>query len=188
YAIALEKKISKQDIIERYLNVAAFGHGAYGIFAAAHVYFGKDPKDLSLAEAALIAGLVKAPSTNDPATEKGLPRAMERMKYVLKQMVTMGTITDAQRAEAELTKVTIFGQRTPEGCESVQRPDLNAAFFCDYLRRWWLSQPSLGKDSFERENKLQSGGYTIISSLDLNTQTAAAKYAVDQPEVGKNEK
>src|SRR6266540_3027208 len=106
YAIALEKKLTKQQILERYLNIAAYGHGAYGVFAASHVYFNKDPKDLTLPEAAIIAGLVKAPTNYDPATEKGLPRALDRMKYVLKQMVTMGTITDAQRAEAEQTKLT----------------------------------------------------------------------------------
>jgi len=83
YAVALEKKLSKAQILERYLNISAYGHGAYGIFAASHVYFNKDPKDLTLPEAALIAGLVKAPSTNDPATKDGLPRAVERMKYVL---------------------------------------------------------------------------------------------------------
>ena len=76
YAIALEKKLTKEQILERYLNIASYGHGAYGIFAASHVYFNKDPKDLTLPEAALIAGLVKAPGTSDPATEKGYPRAI----------------------------------------------------------------------------------------------------------------
>src|SRR5258706_953600 len=89
-ALALEKKLTKQQILERYLNISAYGHGAYGIFAAAHVYFDKDPKDLTLAESALIAGLVKAPTTNDPATPDGLPKAIARQGYVLKQMVAMG--------------------------------------------------------------------------------------------------
>jgi membrane peptidoglycan carboxypeptidase len=188
YAIALEKKLSKEQILERYLNISPFGHGAYGIFAAAQVYFNKNPKDLTLAESALIAGMVKAPGTNDPTTEEGLPRATERMKYVLRQMVTMGAITDAQRIEAEAAGLKISGQRPPQGCESVQRPELNAGFFCDYLRRWWLTQPAFGADAFERENRLRSGGYTIVSSLDIATQTAAARYAVDQPEIGRSEK
>ncbi|WP_432827968.1 transglycosylase domain-containing protein [Dactylosporangium sp. CA-092794] len=187
-AMALEKKLTKQQILERYLNISSFGHGAYGIYAAAHVYFGKDPKDLTLPESALIAGLVKAPSTNDPATEDGLPRAIARETYVLNQMVTMGYITPQQRTEAQATKLTIVGQRTPEGCESVQRPDLGAGFLCDYLRRWWGDQPAFGADPFERENKLRSGGYTIISSLNVQTQAAAFKYAKDQPNVGSGEK
>jgi membrane peptidoglycan carboxypeptidase len=188
YAIALEKKLSKQEILKRYLNISPFGHGTFGVYAAAHVYFNKDPKDLTIAESALIAGLVKSPSLTDPATEKGLPRALDRQKYVLGQMVALGYITEAQRAEAANTKLEISGQRTPEGCDAVQHPELNAGFFCDYLRRWWLTQGSFGADTYERENRLQSGGYTIISSLDLATQTAATKYAKDQPDIAKGDK
>jgi membrane peptidoglycan carboxypeptidase len=183
-AMALEKKLNKQQILERYLNISSFGHGAYGIYAASHVYFGKDPKDLTLGEAALIAGLVKAPSTNDPATADGLPKAITRQAYVLDQMVGMKYITDQQRSEAEAAKLTIVGQRTPEGCENVQRADLGGGFLCDYLRRWWADQPAFGADAFERENKLRSGGYTIISSLNVQTQAAAFKYAKNQPNVG----
>ncbi|WP_433085319.1 transglycosylase domain-containing protein [Dactylosporangium sp. CA-052675] len=183
-AMALEKKLTKQQILERYLNISTFGHGAFGIYAAAHVYFGKDPRDLTLAEAALLAGLVKAPSTNDPATADGLPKAIGRQGYVLDQMVAMKYITPQQRDEAKAQKLTIVGQRTPEGCESVQRGDLGAGFLCDYLRRWWDEQPAFGADAFDRENKLRSGGYTIISSLNVQTQAAAFKYAKNQPDVG----
>jgi membrane peptidoglycan carboxypeptidase len=188
YAVALEKKLTKQQILERYLNISAYGHGAYGIFAASHVYFNKDPKDLTLPEAALIAGLVKAPSTNDPATKDGLPRALDRQTYVLDQMVTMHYITKAQRDEAKQVKLTIVGQRTPEGCAAIQHPELGAGFHCDYLRRWWLEQTAFGADTYERENRLQSGGYTIISALDLTTQAAAFRYAQNQPGVGKSQK
>src|SRR5262249_16048072 len=131
YAIALEKKLTKPQILERYLNIASYGHGAYGIFPASHLYFNNDPNDLTPPEAAQIAGLVKAAGTCDPATEKGYPRAIERMGYVLRQMVSMNYITDAQRIEAEKTQLKIVGQRTPEGCESVQRPELAAGFACD---------------------------------------------------------
>ena len=183
-AVALEKKLSKEQILERYLNISSFGHGAYGIFAASHVYFNKDPKDLTLPEAALIAGLVKAPTTNDPATAEGLPRALDRQKYVLGQMVTMGYITSQQADEAAATELTIVGKRTPEGCEAVQRPDLGAGFMCDYLRRWWLEQPAFGADAYERQNKLRSGGYTIVSSMSVQAQAAAFKYAQEQPGAG----
>ncbi|GGM85424.1 transglycosylase domain-containing protein [Dactylosporangium sucinum] len=187
-AIALEKKLSKEQILERYLNISSFGHGAYGIFAASHVYFDKDPKDLTLPEAALIAGLVKAPTTNDPATAEGLPRALDRQKYVLGQMVTMGYITRQQADEAAATELTIVGRRAPEGCEAVQRPDLGAGFMCDYLRRWWLEQPAFGADAYERQNKLRSGGYTIISSMSVQAQAAAFKYAQNQPGAGDSVK
>jgi membrane peptidoglycan carboxypeptidase len=187
-AVALEKKLSKEQILERYLNISSYGHGAYGIFAASHVYFNKDPKDLTLPEAALIAGLVKAPTTNDPATAEGLPRALDRQKYVLGQMVTMGYITRQQADEAAATELTIVGRRTPEGCEAVQRPDLGAGFMCDYLRRWWLEQPAFGADAYERQNKLRSGGYTIVSSMSVQAQAAAFQYAQNQPGVGNSVK
>ncbi|MFG2037771.1 penicillin-binding protein [Dactylosporangium sp. NPDC048998] len=187
YAIDLEKKLSKKDILERYLNIAAFGHGAYGIFAASHVYFEKDPKDLTLPEAALIAGLVKAPGTNDPATAKGLQPALDRQKYVLNQMVSMGYIDRATADAAGKEKLNIVGKRTPEGCESVQRPELGAGFYCDYLRRWWLTQKTFGEDQYQRANRLRAGGYTVISSLDIQTQAAAFKYAQEQPFVSKDQ-
>ncbi|MEV0130737.1 transglycosylase domain-containing protein [Dactylosporangium sp. NPDC050688] len=188
YAIDLEKKLSKDQILERYLNIAAYGHGAYGIFAASHVYFEKDPKDLTLPEAALIAGLVKAPGTSDPATTEGLPRALDRQKYVLNQMIAMGYINQQQADEAANAKLNIVGKRTPEGCESVQGAGLGAGFYCDYLRRWWMDQKVFGEDQYQRANRLRAGGYTVVSALDINTQAAAAKYAADQPNVGKSEK
>src|SRR5690349_7609478 len=66
YAIALEKKLSKQEILDRYLNIAYFGNSAYGIDAASQSYFAKPPSQLTLSEAALLAGLVQAPDTYDP--------------------------------------------------------------------------------------------------------------------------
>src|SRR4051812_13898993 len=157
YAIDLEKKLNKDQILERYLNIASYGHGSYGVFAAAHVYFEKDPKDLTLPEAALIAGLVKAPGTSDPATPEGRPRALERQKYVLNQMVAMGYIKQQQADEAGKVALNIVGKRTPEGCESVQQPLLGAGFYCDYLRRWWMDQKIFGEDQYQRANRLRAG-------------------------------
>jgi membrane peptidoglycan carboxypeptidase len=82
-AIEVEKRYTKAQILERYLNIASYGQGAYGIFAASQVYFGKPPSDLTLGEAAIIAGLVKGPSEYNPATEAGRPKALERRLYVL---------------------------------------------------------------------------------------------------------
>ncbi|MGC9670862.1 transglycosylase domain-containing protein [Planosporangium sp. 12N6] len=175
FALAIEKKYNKQEILERYLNISSFGHGAYGVFAASQVYFGKEPKDLTLPEAALLAGLVKAPSSYDPA-DPDYPEkrtaALERREYVLRQMVTLKYITQQQADQAKAAELKIVGQRSPEGCASMPRGDLGAGFFCDYLYRWWLSQADFGTDPFSRQNKLKSGGYKIISSLDVNTQAA----------------
>src|SRR3954471_11134694 len=181
FAMALEKKYNKKQILERYLNISSFGHSAYGIFAASQVYFGKDPKDLTLAEAALLAGLVKAPSSFDPADNDAPEKraaALERREYVLRQMVTLKYITPQQADEAKAAELKIVGQRSPEGCASMPRPELGAGFYCDFFHRWWLSQPGLGADEYERENRLKSGGFRITTSLDVNTQ-AALKRQVD---------
>jgi len=178
YALALEKKYSKAQILERYLNIASFGHGAYGIYAASQVYFGKTPGQLTLAEAALLAGLVQAPSAYDPADPahpaKRAAAFERRNSYVLRQMVALRYITAEQAGAARAEQPPIIGKRAPEGCTSA-RPELNAGFFCDYLYRWWLEQPAFGADAFERENHLRSGGYAIVSSLDLTTQASAKR-------------
>src|SRR5205823_2501902 len=91
YALALEKQLTKQQILNRYLNIAPFGGGAFGVYAASQVFFNKTPKDLTLGEASLLAGLVKAPSTYNPLTPDGLKQAVERRdSYVLPNMVKMG--------------------------------------------------------------------------------------------------
>src|SRR5256886_5186701 len=85
-AIALEKRMTKTQILEGYLNVAYFGHRAYGVFAAADVYFSKLPEDLTLGEAALIAGLVQAPSVYDPAG-RDTAQALARRNYVIDRKI-----------------------------------------------------------------------------------------------------
>ncbi|WP_344316070.1 biosynthetic peptidoglycan transglycosylase, partial [Actinoplanes couchii] len=78
YALQIEKQIGKDQILERYLNIAPFGNQAYGVFAASQVYFNKKPKDLSVAEAAMLAGMVKAPSSFNPTVPTGLEQITER--------------------------------------------------------------------------------------------------------------
>src|SRR5690606_29590925 len=84
-AVEVEKHLSKAEILEQYLNRAYFGHRAYGIYAAAEIFFSKRPADLTLGEAATLAGLVQAPTAYDPAAED--PRAAtERRNFVLDRM------------------------------------------------------------------------------------------------------
>src|SRR4051794_28707918 len=87
-AIELEKHMSKSEILERYLNVAYFGHRAYGILAAPEVYFPKKPADLTVPEAALLSGLVQAPSSYDPAVSDA-KAATTRRDYVIDRMVDL---------------------------------------------------------------------------------------------------
>jgi membrane peptidoglycan carboxypeptidase len=93
YAMQLDADLSKEEILERYLNIAPFGNGAYGVFAASQVYFGKHPRDLKIEEAAMLAGMVKAPSAFDPTTRNGYPHAVERRNYVIRNMQEIGAIT-----------------------------------------------------------------------------------------------
>jgi len=185
YALALERQLTKDQILERYLNIAPFGHSAFGIYAAAQVYFNKLPKDLTLTEAALLAGLVKAPSAYDPTTEQGHPAAQDRRNnYVLANMVKVGYITEAQRQETIKQPVVITGKATPNGCTAVV--DNGWGPFCDYLYRWWLSQPAFGADGYEREARLKSGGYTIYTSLDVNAQASAKRNVEKYDRTGSN--
>jgi membrane peptidoglycan carboxypeptidase len=184
-AIALESVLTKDEILERYLNIAAFGHGAYGIYAASQVYFNKEPKDLTLPEAALLAGLPKAPSEFDPVDADGRRKALERRTYVLSQMVRMGSITQAQSDAALKAELKVVGKRTPNGC--VATTVAHWGFFCDYLYRWWLDQKAFGRDQAERENKLKAGGYRIVTSLDAKIQNSAKKNIEAQVKTGNSD-
>src|SRR3712207_3585765 len=105
YALQVEKELSKDQILERYLNIAPFGNGAYGVFAASQVYFNKHPKDLTVGEAAMLSGMVKAPSSFNPTTPSGHEQITDRRdNYIIPAMVTMGAITQAQADEAKKQK------------------------------------------------------------------------------------
>lgn len=175
YAIALEKKFTKDQILERYLNIAYYGEGAYGVEAAAHHYFGTTAAELTLSQAAMLAGQVQNPSQTNPV--KNLPRATERRNQVLNRMEHVGWATAAEVAAAktekfDASKVTV----TPRGCVTSPYP-----FLCDYVRRTLLSDamPSLGKTPEERRNLLNRGGLTIQTLIDPKTQDAAEE-AVNQ--------
>ncbi len=97
-AIAIEKRYSKDQILELYFNQIYFGHGAYGVEAAAHTYFQKSVEELTLPEVALLAGLPRAPNYYSPMIDKG--RAMRRREHVLNRMTEMGFITKDQALAA----------------------------------------------------------------------------------------
>src|SRR5262252_681950 len=113
-AMELTRRYSKDEILEMYLNEIGYGNRAYGIEAAAETYFSKPARELTLAEASLLAGLPQAPSYNDPYTN--LPVARERQRYVLDQMVRTGAITasladDAARTALKFTPPSASGTR-----------------------------------------------------------------------------
>ncbi|MEO3776305.1 transglycosylase domain-containing protein [Micromonospora sp. B11E3] len=172
-ALQVDKEFSKDEILNRYLNLASFGNGAYGIYAASQVYFGKPPSKLTIAEAALLAGMVKAPSTNDPTTKTGYPLALDRRNYVIKNMVEIGAITKEEGEAAQATKLVVKDKTTPNGCVATNKKEWG--FFCDYFYRWWLQQETFGSTTYDRERRLKSGGYTITTTLDVQAQNAGDK-------------
>ncbi|MEU6074914.1 penicillin-binding protein [Micromonospora sp. NPDC047074] len=173
YAIQIDKEFSKDEILERYLNIAAFGNGAYGIYAASQVYFSKPPSKLKIEEAAMLAGMVKAPSTNDPTTKSGYKAAVERRDYVIENMVEIGAITRQEADAAKAVQLKITGKRAPNGCVSAN--EKGWGFFCDYFYRWWMGQETFGSTSYDRERRLKSGGYTVVTTLEPQAQRGADK-------------
>ncbi|MFE7870509.1 transglycosylase domain-containing protein [Micromonospora humida] len=174
YATELEKTLSKDEILNRYLNIAYFGSGAYGVAAASQRYFGKAPADLTLAESALLAGLVQSPDEYSPI-DGDRDAALKRRGYVLDSMIATGAITAAQADAARAERLTLHPTAQPNGCTATVTAD--AGFFCDYLRRWWLEQPAFGATAQEREQALRRGGYRVVTSLDPDVQATAAAEA-----------
>ncbi|PWU43211.1 glycosyl transferase [Micromonospora globispora] len=173
YALQIDKELTKDEILERYLNIAAFGNGAYGIFAASQVYFGKKPSELDIQQSAMLAGMVKAPTAFDPTTKAGYPEAVARRDYVIQNMVDIGAITQAQADQAKKIPLKVLDKRTPNGCVATNKRTWG--FFCDYFYRWWMQQGTFGSTSYDRERRLKSGGYTITTTMDVQAQMGADK-------------
>ncbi len=181
-AMTVEKRMSKQAILERYLNSAYFGHRAYGAFAAAKVYFSKDPKDLTLAEAALLAGLVKAPTDYDPASNDSTA-AKDRRDYVLRTMGQLGFIDPDSAAAAQQDPLLLTVYEPQNDCQGVAPEINNYAYFCDFFRNWWMKQPEFGANPGERLDHLRRGGYRVVSSLDPNLQNMAMARVLEKEKV-----
>ncbi|MBI1378837.1 MAG: hypothetical protein GC157_15360 [Frankiales bacterium] len=174
YALALERELTKAQILERYLNIAYFGAGAYGVEAAARRYFSKHANQLTLVEAATLAGAVQQPVAYDPTRN---PKSSQyRRKQVLTRMVEMGYITQAQAtaASAVPTKTFLKPSVPHNGCTTSYAP-----YFCDYVYRLLKTDPAFGKTPADREALLNRGGLIIRTTLQPKAQRAAQR-AVDK--------
>lgn len=163
-AIKIEAALSKDQILELYLNQIYLGQRAYGFAAAAHVYFGKPLKDLSLAQQAMLAGLPKAPSTTNPVTNPG--RAEQRQRVVLKRMRDLDYI-DATAYQAALAAPLAL--RPPSTETRVE-----ASYVVELVRQQMLAR--YPQDSYTR-------GYTVTTTLVAGDQEAAneaVRKAVDR--------
>ncbi|MEV4065804.1 transglycosylase domain-containing protein [Nonomuraea dietziae] len=169
YAMGVEKKYTKEQILEKYLNIAYFGAGAYGVEAAAKRFFGVRAGKLTLPQAATLAGAVQDPNATDPNLgRKHRERLLKRRDVVLDRMAELGRITPQEAAAAKATKLGYKGTKIPGGCESSAYP-----YFCLYVRHEILSNPDFGRTARARLEMLNRGGLTIRTTLDPATQAAA---------------
>jgi penicillin-binding protein 1A len=159
----LEEELTKEDILGRYLNTVYFGHGAYGIERGAETFFSKPASDLTLAEGALLAGLIAGPERWDPVDQP--EAALERRNVVLDRMLELRMITEPAWEEA---RASSLGLRPDLGRERYPAP-----YFVDYVKRQILSSPRFGATYAERYRFLFEGGLRIYTTLDLRIQRAA---------------
>ncbi len=179
YALALEKRLPKAEILRRYLNIALFGHQSYGIYAASHTYFSTTPAKLTLDQAALLAGLVQSPNAYDPLQSDKTP-ALQRRNYILDRMAAMHYISKDDAASARAKPIRLAPADVPNGCVSVPARHRDWGFFCDYFVNWWRSQPAFGRSTQERMDALNRGGYRVVTTLDPKVQSAAHRRIAEQ--------
>jgi membrane peptidoglycan carboxypeptidase len=171
HAMAVEEKYTKNEILEKYLNIAYFGAGAYGVEAAAKRFFGVSAADLDLAQAATLAGAVQSPNATDPNLgREHRKRLLERRNVVLDRMAELGKITPAEVAAARKKKLGYKGTPLPGGCQASPYP-----YFCLYVRNEVLRNPAFGKTARSRLALLNRGGLTIKTTLDPKMQRAAER-------------
>lgn len=168
YALALEKDLSKQEILNRYLNIAYFGSGAYGVEAAARRYFSTTADKLTVGQAATLAGIVQQPVGYDPLLNPN--DSTQRRNVVLDRMEQQGMITAEQAAKAKSRPMSklLNPKKVTNGCAESTYP-----FFCDYVIRQIKKSPLYGKTADEREDLLKRGGLVIKTTLNEAGQKAA---------------
>lgn len=169
-ALALEKRFTKGEILSRYLNIAYFGSGAYGIEAASRRYFSKPAANLTLAEAATLAGIVQRPTSYDPIRNPEL--SAERRNVVLDRMASLGyiSVADSERAQKIPMQALLNPTQVSNGCTSSYAP-----FFCDYVLQSIRENNIFGETPEQREAFLRRGGYTITTTLDPTVQKAVTQ-------------
>ncbi|MEO3933487.1 transglycosylase domain-containing protein [Micrococcaceae bacterium Sec7.4] len=166
-AIELEKKYTKDQILDGYLNIVFFSRDAYGIEAASRYFFSTTAKSLTLPQAALLAGLVKSPSFYNPVVHPD--NAIQRRNQVLDAMLTLGRISRTDYDAAVATGVELAVTPGKQGCAGAEM----APYFCDYVSHLILNNPAYGVDLAARVRKLYRGGLTITTTLDSRLQAAA---------------
>ena len=164
-AFRLESTLSKQQILELYLNSSFLGRNAYGVQAASRAYFDKDVADLTLPEAAYLAVLPRAPSNYDPI--RRTQRALDRRSYVLREMTTNGYITEAQRAAAAAAPLGTIRYGSNEKFRQM------GGYFMEEVRRDLMRR--FGETAEQGPNSVYAGGLWVRTSMVPVMQDAAAE-------------
>lgn len=155
-AIKIEKNLEKEEILELYLNKIYFGHGAYGVEMASRIYFGKPVKKITLSEAAMLSGLIKAPTFYSPYND--LAGAKNRQLIVLNRMQEEGYIKKSEKEKA--LKQPIYLSSVREGMEANN-------YFIDYIKKYLLDKYG--------EEVVYKKGLKVFTTLDRKAQALAAK-------------
>jgi penicillin-binding protein 1A len=154
WAIIIERKFSKQEILQAYLNQVYFGEGAYGVEASSQVYFGKHANELTLAESALLAGLPRGPNVYSPYVDN--KAALERRATVLAGMLKEGYITQQQLEAAEREPIVLVGKK---------KRTVTASYFIDYVANELVGRYGA--------NRVYKGGLKVYTTMDSKVQQAA---------------
>jgi membrane peptidoglycan carboxypeptidase len=164
YATQLEERLTKDQILSEYLNLAYFGHGVYGIGTAAEYYFDRPVSDLNLRQGALLAGMIRAPEINDPIDRPDDARG--RRDIVLDQMAAQGYITAEHAAAAQARGL---------GLNPAKAPPKGRSFFVTYVTELLKREPALGPTRQARAEAILRGGLTIRTTLDPRLQRDARR-------------
>ncbi|MEM4396968.1 MAG: PBP1A family penicillin-binding protein [Candidatus Woesearchaeota archaeon] len=168
YSVQLEKYYSKQEILEMYLNEIYFGHGAYGIKAAAKLYFNKEVKDLNLAEAAILATLPQSPKYNSPVLYP--ENSKKRQKMVFKRLIENGYITKEQADKSYEEFWASYSQKTFPTDFNAQSLTINKApYYVDAVLKMLKSEGFTDEQIFKK-------GLNIYTACDLKMYQASEKY------------
>ena len=180
YATMLEKKISKDEILERYLNTVYFGNNAYGLQAAAEVYFGKSVEELTMIEGGFLAGLVRSPSGYDPI--RNVEQSHRRFVQVLERLRAVDLLTDVERTDLEANWPLPYRLRTTPTLTST-----DDTYYSLALREYLLTKSNiLGPTEQERATLLFRGGLRIHTTLDpfMQAQAETARNILPPNSVG----
>ncbi|SDN90118.1 Membrane carboxypeptidase (penicillin-binding protein) [Klenkia soli] len=172
-ALALEQTYSKDEILTRYLNIVYFGQNAYGIQAAARIYFSVDAADLTLPQAAMLAGLAQSPTSDDPTVNP--EAATTRRNQVLDRMAQQGMVTPEAAAAAQAEPITlVLGAPPPRGCVQATV----GAYVCDFVQRHLTQTLGITQEQLEHD------GLTIQTTLDPELQRAGDAAVLDTLPMG----